>query len=294
VADPLRMDAVRAWGSESWNVQLEDHADATEGVGRAFVLAFDAPDVGVVVPNEYVAEYVADGARFIGFASVDPKRKGAARLLDRALTELKLRGLKLGPIYQHFHPHSKESLDLLEVAAAHQAPVLWHQGTTFVRDAPLEVSRPALLDAVARRFPELPMWIAHLGHPWCEETMATIRKHPNMYADVSALHTRPVQLYFAMVSAMEYGVLDKLLFGTDYPFGTLNETVAGLRNVNRVVYGTGFPHVPEEAIETILYRDTVSLLWPRPHADGSAQAKSVFADEVPERGNHEVRPTGRP
>ena len=75
---------------------------------------------------------------------------------------------------------------------------LWHQGTTFVHDAPLIHARPVLLDEIARRFPTLKMWIAHLGHPWCDELISVIHKHPNLYADMSALTPRPLQFYFGM------------------------------------------------------------------------------------------------
>jgi predicted TIM-barrel fold metal-dependent hydrolase len=90
--------------------------------------------------------------------------------------------------------------------------------------------------------------------------VVTIRKHPYFYADMSAIHPRPLQFYFAMMSAVEYGVADKVFFGTDYPFTTLESSLAGLRNVNKVVDGTGMPRVPEEVIEGIINRDTLSLL----------------------------------
>jgi predicted TIM-barrel fold metal-dependent hydrolase len=138
--------------------------------------------------------------------------------------------------------------------------VLWHQGTTFVRDAPLIHARPVLIDEIARRFPELRMWVAHLGHPWCEELIVVIRKHPHVYADMSALETRPLQLYFAMMAAVEYGVAHKILFGTDYPFSTLEGSLAGLRRINDIVTGTSLPRIPEEAIEGIISRDTLKLV----------------------------------
>jgi predicted TIM-barrel fold metal-dependent hydrolase len=59
---------------------------------------------------------------------------------------------------------------------------------------------------------------------------------------------------------VEYGVADKVLFGTDYPFTTLEASLAGLRNINKVVEGTGMPRVPEEVIEGIIHRDTLGLL----------------------------------
>lgn len=117
-----------------------------------------------------------------------------------------------------------------------------------------------LLDEIACRFPDLKLWIAHLGHPWCEELNIVIRKHPNLYADMSALHPRPLQFYCALLNAVEYGVADKIFFGTDYPFTTVEASLAGLRGINRVAEGSAFPRIPEEVIEGIVHRDRFSLL----------------------------------
>src|SRR5262249_12147186 len=145
--------------------------------------------------------------KLIGFASVDPNNSDAPAELREAVSTLGLRGLKLGPIYQHFDPLSDASFAVYEVAQDLGLPVMWHQGTTFVRDAPLLWARPMLLDEVARTFPALRIVVAHLGHPWVDEAMATIRKHPTLFADISALESRPWQYYNGIVSAMEYGVV---------------------------------------------------------------------------------------
>ena len=71
-----------------------------------------------------------------------------------------------------------------------------------------------------------------LGHPYEGECVAVARKHPNVYADISALHYRPFQLYHSLMLVQEYGVWDKMLFGTDYPFTTVNATIDGLRDLN--------------------------------------------------------------
>lgn len=52
--------------------------------------------------------------------------------------------------------------------------------------------------------------MAHLGHPYENETVVTICKHPNVYADISALYYRPLQLYFSLMLVQEYGVWHKL------------------------------------------------------------------------------------
>ena len=55
-------------------------------------------------------------------------------------------------------------------------------------------------------FPDLKMIVAHLGHPWEEDLVVLIRKCPNVYTDISAVHYRPWRYWQAMVTAMEYGV----------------------------------------------------------------------------------------
>lgn len=256
-------DMVRCWGNTATPLgcSLEQHWHDMQAAERAVVLAFAAPRIGFVVPNDYVSAYCRQHPeKLIGFASVDPGSRAAPYELERAVKDLGLKGLKLAPIYQHFHPCSKEAFAVYEAAQALKLPVLFHQGTTFVRDAPLEYARPALLDEVARRFPELRLWIAHLGHPWAEEMAATIRKHPHMYADMSALHTRPVQYYMGLNICVEYGVANKVFLGSDYPIFNLEQTIAGLRGINRVVEGSGFPRIPEAVIEGIIARNPLPLL----------------------------------
>jgi predicted TIM-barrel fold metal-dependent hydrolase len=138
--------------------------------------------------------------------------------------------------------------------------VLLHTGTTFIAQAPLECTLPRHLDTVAIRFPEVKIIMAHLGHPYEGECIVTIRKHPNVYADISALHYRPFQLYHSLMLVQEYGVWNKVLFGTDYPFTTVNATIEGLHRLNDFTKGTGLPKLNEKAIEEMIYRDSLTIL----------------------------------
>jgi hypothetical protein len=49
-------------------------------------------------------------------------------------------------------------------------------------------------------------------------------------------------------------------FGTDYPFTDVDATLAGLRGLNQMLAGTALPRLKEEAIERMIYRDTLKLL----------------------------------
>jgi predicted TIM-barrel fold metal-dependent hydrolase len=113
---------------------------------------------------------------------------------------------------------------------------------------------------VAIRFPNVKIVMAHLGHPYEGECIAVIRKHPNVYADISALYYRPFQLYHSLMLVQEYGVWHKLLFGTDYPYTTVNDTIGGLRSLNNMLEGTKLSRLDPQQIEALIYRDSLSLL----------------------------------
>ena len=110
------------------------------------------------------------------------------------------------------------------------------------------------------RYPDLKIVMAHLGHPWQVDTCVVIRKHPNVYADLSANFYRPFSFWEQMVKATEWNVLDKILFGTDFPVTTVQETLDHLDQVNRIVEGTNLPKVSSDAIKEIIHRDSLDLL----------------------------------
>jgi predicted TIM-barrel fold metal-dependent hydrolase len=210
--------------------------------------------------NDAIAAYAAAHPdQVVGFMSVDPMHPGAVEEMDRAYA-LGLRGLKLGPIYQNFDPLDGRAFEVYRKAGELRIPILIHQGTTFPRRAPLKYADPLLLEEVAWAFPELPIVIAHMGHPWMAETIVLVRKHANLYTDISAIYYRPWQFYNGLVLAVEYGVEEKLLFGSDWPFTTPAETVDELRRINRFTEGTSLPRIPEEVIESIIGRDGLALL----------------------------------
>jgi uncharacterized protein len=263
IAESFIRDAQMAAGNSNLEiaVDLDTHWAAMEPVDHAIVLGFRARHVSVLVPNEYVAAYVNQHPeKLIGFCSVDPHDADALEQLEYSVRTLGLRGLKVGPIYQNIHPSDQRFVALMKMAEALGVPVLIHQGTTFCENVSLELANPMLLQPVALQFPRLRMVIAHLGHPWIAETLVLIRKHRHLYSDISALYYRPWQFYNALIMAMEYGVLDRLLFGTDYPFTTPASTMDALRRVNEMVEGTQLPRVPLDRIEAMIHRDSLALL----------------------------------
>ncbi len=242
-------------------VRRDDYFNSAPEEIKTIVFGGKAKLSGLWVDDQYVADYVAsDPDRLIGYQSVDPTQPGWEDELRHGHQELKLRGIKLLPMYAGFMPQSDALKPLWQYASDNHLPVLLHTGTTFIAQAQLEATLPRNLDPVATEFPDVKIIAAHLGHPYEGECVALIRKHPNVYADVSALYYRPFQLYQSLMLVQEYGVWDKVLFGTDYPFTTVNDTITGLRGLNDMLEGTALPRLDVDAIEAMIYRDSLPLL----------------------------------
>jgi len=243
------------------SVRYEDYRATAPDDTRTIVFGGKAKLSGVWVDDAYVADYVAtDPDRLIGFLCVDPTQPGWQDELRHGRETLNLRGVKLLPMYAGFKVCDPSLDPLWEYCEKHGLPVLMHTGTTFVKQAPLEYTFPRLIEPVALKYPGIKFILAHLGHPWEGECVVTIRKHPNVYADLSALHYRPFQLYQSLMLVQEYGVWDKVLFGTDFPFTTVNATVDGLRGLNAMLEGTALPRLNVEKIEELIFRESLGLL----------------------------------
>ena len=261
-ADFIRQ-AQRARGGQpvDLRVRFDDYAASAPPDTRTIVFGGKARLSGVWVDDRHVADYVAARPdRLIGFLSVDPTQDGWERELRVGHEELGLRGIKLLPMYAGFSMDDARLDPLWKYAEQRGLPVLLHAGTTFIAQAPLAFTLPRLIEPVALKFPGVKIILAHLGHPYEAECLVTIRKHDNVFADVSALHYRPWQLYNSLMLAQEYGVWPKLLFGTDYPFTTVNASIAGLRALNDMLEGTKLPRLDAQQIEAMIHRDSLKLL----------------------------------
>ncbi len=239
----------------------EYRATCPDDVQATVVFGGKARLSGLWVPDEDVANYVnAHPDRLIGFLSIDPTVEGWQGELEEGHQRLGLQGIKLLPMYAAFRPDESRLDPIWEYARKHQLPVLLHTGTTFVAQAPLECTLPLHIDAVARRFPDVKIIMAHLGHPYEGECIAVIRKHENVYADISALHYRPFQFYHSLMLVQEYGVWHKLLFGTDYPFTNVNATLDTLGRLSDMFATCDAGRLRTDAIYDMIHRDTLGIL----------------------------------
>ena len=211
--------------------------------------------------NDETAAFVnSNPEKYIGFLTVHPDDPGMLDEAERARSDLGLRGLKLGLNYQNVDPLGKNAFRLYAWAEAHGLPMLLHQGTSPVQFADIDYAHPRHTDRIAMAFPDLPIIMAHIGHPFCLDALVVARKHPRVYADISGCVLRPWGFYQAMAAALEWGVLDRILFASDFPASTPEESMRLMRSVNDAHPGGGAPRIPDTVIEEIIHRDSLPLL----------------------------------
>lgn len=251
----------RQHGSEDFAAGPGEHEVAARHVDKTLVLGYHSNHLGASVPNDLIAEYVAARSdRMIGIAAVDPTADGAAETAAELLDRKEFRGLTISPAGQSFHPADSRAMAVYELAAERKAPVFLQQGTHFPARGRMEYARPLLLDEIAGEFGDLTMVIASLGHPWVAEGIALIGKHARVFADIAGLIRRPWQAYNAMVLAHQFHVIDKVLFGSDFPFFTAGEAIESIYRMHEMTQGTNLPTVPREALRSIVERDALAVL----------------------------------
>lgn len=233
---------------------------AMECLHGVFVLGFRSERLGAAIPAEFVAEQVRrHPGRVAGVAGIDPMAGDPREQIERA-RELGLVALTVSPSAAGFHPAHSAAMRTYELAERFRMPVLVSRPVPLAPDCRMEFDQPMAWDEVARSFPSLRLVIGGLGHPWIDETLVLLAKHPGVHADLAGVVSRPWQLFNALQTAQSLGVLEKLLFASGFPFETPARAIENLYSVNSFAHGTPLPSIPRSSLRTIVERDPLPLL----------------------------------
>lgn len=236
------------------------HERALTPVAAALVHGFRSKLLDAGIPNEFVAAVVrSNAARLAGIAGIDPMSADAAGQLEQAV-ELGLVGVTVSPSAQGFHPAHSDAMRLYARIESLGLPLFVGRPGPLVASGTLEFDRPSGLDEVARSFPRMRIVIGELGWPWIDECLAMLSKHPNVHAEISGVSGRPWQLYNALLGAQALGVLDRLFFGSGFPYEQPAKAIENLYSVNAFAHGTQLPAIPRTALRSIAERDPFALL----------------------------------
>ena len=275
--------ALPQWGAnEDLSLAESEDAPIRGLVDCSIVLGFVSRLLGTQISNDFVGRYVRQHSECtVGFAGVDPTDRTSPRLVEELVKKQGFAGVVVSPGVQGFHPCDTRAMNLYEKLVELDVPVMFHYPERWLKGAHLKQASPGLLDEVARSFGGLRMIISSLGWPYVDESMLMLAKHENVYSDVSIVVDQPLRVYQVISNAYQYQVMDKLLFGSGWPYCTVRAAVEALYNINEIPRQTGLPSVPREALRAIVERDSLALLGIK-HPPGMAEGRGKEdAEEVP-------------
>jgi predicted TIM-barrel fold metal-dependent hydrolase len=233
------------------------------GIDRACLLGPTHSD-GIALTNDDVRKLVdAHPGRFIGFVGVDPMQQSAAEIrtvITRAVREWGFRGVgELGGV-DLLDPRGEA---VFACCAEMGVPLLIHTGIGLPAFL-LKHGTPFVIEELAHRHPEVTLVAAHAGMPWIAESVAVAARNENVWIDLSALPAANERAVDAVLSiALQHGLEDRLLFGSDFPVIDPARYVRKLRRAGapallRLLLG--FPRVTATARRKILGENAARLL----------------------------------
>jgi len=231
---------------------------------------------GVVIPgrfDEYVANEGVDVA--ILFSEYSPKSTGIQAVEDMVpilehnpdrfklmanlnphlhyplVEELKRQmgfgavGLKLHPVHGSFPPNERMLYPAYSFCEAEGFPIVFHCGTSVFPGSTNRYADPALIEDVARDFPDLTIVLAHGGRGWWYDAAAFMAlMRPNVWIEISGLPPQKLPDYYAKYDLER--LARKMIFGTDWPGSP------GMGKNARALFDLGFER---ETIERILHQN---------------------------------------
>jgi predicted TIM-barrel fold metal-dependent hydrolase len=267
---------------EDWCVEPETLiADLDRaGVDRAVVMTLGSAVLGGHDPSlaAEVASWCAQyPERLIGMLTADPLGGAAeARRVLRDVTGLGLRGVKMLPSYSHVALNDRRLWPIYEAVAEIGVPLVLHTGwcaipagRTLAHDHPLQIE-----DLLAD-FDGLRVVVAHCGFAWSEHVLFMLAGHPTAYADVAYWSQVMPRWRAAMTlsHAKHLGVLERLLWGTDYPFVSQQTELAYWRAVPDAAASLSLdPAVTADDVDLLLGRNAAALFG---HLDRRPVAESA-------------------
>lgn len=238
---------------------VEEHRRACKDVDACFVLAGLSGDREEA--NAELTAYVGQTSKAYGFAAVNPLYDDiSTKRLKSLRKEERMVGLVLYCAEEDFHPAHSRALQLYEAAEELGLIVYFHNCPPFSPPAVLDFAQPWLLDEVARTFPRLRMIVGRMGLPFFHQTMCLLGKHENVYADLTIHPQKIWQVYNLVMGSYEAQVMDKLLFGSGFPYAEAGPCIEMLLGFNKMLADTHLPQVPREKLRSVVERDSLTAL----------------------------------
>jgi len=219
--------------------------------------------------------------KVISFAAAEPLdaqgvfNRARLKEVEKAVVEKGLKGLLLTPSYGHYYSNDKRVYPFYEKAVELDIPIYLHHSHMFgsPKNCPLKYARIWLLDDLTIDFPDLRFNVEHMGYPWTEELLAIMARSPNVYTDIAMFidpHVgigRRLLLARNLGMAREYGVLDRVFYGSDYVGENIDEYINLLQReiiyikdgLNTDMEKLGYPSLTQQEMGGLLSKNVLKL-----------------------------------
>ena len=200
------------------------------------------------VKNNEIKKFILKNKeKFIGACTISPLEftQNDLNVLEEEIKKNTFKAIKLFPGYEYFYPSQDECSSIYELAKRNNIPVLFHTGDTWGSKTKLKYSQPLNIDEVAVSFPDVKFVICHLGNPWIMDAVEVAYKNKNVYADLSgfvigkkdSFHKKFFEVWTKKIMegiCYDKTVIDKLMFGTDYPLVKYDFCISFIRKLGLI------------------------------------------------------------
>jgi uncharacterized protein len=194
-----------------------DEYMAAEGVDVAILFAEYSPkSTGIQAVEDMLPIIEHNPERFRLMANLNPHLHYPLAAELKRQTSLGAVGLKLHPVHGSFPPNDRMLYPAYAFCEMEDLPIVFHCGTSVFPGATNRYADPALIEDVARDFPDLTIVLAHGGRGWWYDAAAFITlMRPNVHIEISGLPPEKLPDYYKSFNLQR--LARKMIFGTDWP-----------------------------------------------------------------------------
>jgi hypothetical protein len=131
-----------------------------------------------------------------------------------------VKAIKIHPALDFVLPTYPGYRPIFEIAQDRELIVISHGGDSEGGPYESEIDHcaPKNFASVLREFPRLRLVLAHVGYPYLEDFVEMASAHSNLYTDLSFVLSREGVEMEALLRAIRSIGVDRVLFGTDFPY----------------------------------------------------------------------------
>ncbi|MCX6089107.1 MAG: amidohydrolase family protein [Candidatus Atribacteria bacterium] len=251
------------------------------GVKKAVAMGQDMTRIWkTTFGEEYLLEaYKRYPDFFIPLASVEPIdeanrfHKANFEYFQKAVNEYGFRGVLMTPPYGQFHSNDKTVYPFYEFAQEKGVVVQFHHSAQMGPAilAPTKYASMFNLNDIIIDFPNLTFIVEHLGYPWSEHLFVLMTNDKNLWTDLAMTYERQIWVTWNLVLAKQYGVLDRVMYASDYVAYSYDLYSANPANdfkrwinfvktgINEICKSCGWPLFTQEEIDGFLWKNAARL-----------------------------------